>query len=151
MKLAEALQERADLNKKIAQLRSRLVMNAIQQEGEKTVEDPQELMKELNHCIVNLQALICKINITNCNTIVKGKSLTEWIAIKDCLTLKIQSYREVLDAASRIAQRATRSEIKILSAIDVNNHQKELDAMSKELRIIDNTIQEINWTTALIS
>ena len=95
-------------------------------------------MKELNHCIDNLQALICKINITNCNTIVKGKSLTEWIAIKDCLTLKIQSYREVLDAASRIAQRATRSEIKILSAIDVNNHQKELDAMSKELRIIDN-------------
>ena len=40
-------------------------------------EKNEELMKELNHCIDNLQALICKINITNCNTIVKGKSYKE--------------------------------------------------------------------------
>ncbi|MBR4970400.1 MAG: DIP1984 family protein [Paludibacteraceae bacterium] len=151
MKLAEALQERADLNKKIAQLRSRLVMNATVQEGEKTAENPQELLKELNSCLENLQSLIGAINITNCKTIVKGKSLTELIANKDCLTLKIQSYRELLDAASRLAQRATRTEIKIESAIDVQKYQNELDQMSKELRILDNTIQELNWTTLLIT
>lgn len=33
MKLAEALQERADLNKKIEQLRSRITSNALMQEG----------------------------------------------------------------------------------------------------------------------
>jgi hypothetical protein len=151
MKLAEALQERADLNKKIAQLRSRLVMNATVQEGEKTAENPQELLKELNSCLENLQSLIGAINITNCKTIVKGMSLTELIANKDCLTLKIQSYRELLDAASRLAQRATRTEIKIESAIDVQKYQNELDQMSKELRILDNTIQELNWTTLLIT
>jgi hypothetical protein len=151
MKLAEALQERADLNKKIAQLRSRLVMNATVQEGEKTAENPQELLKELNSCLENLQSLIGAINITNCKTIVKGKSLTELIANKDCLTLKIQSYRELLDAASRLAQRATRTEIKIESAIDVQKYQNGLDQMSKELRILDNTIQELNWTTLLIT
>ena len=35
MKLAEALKERADLNIKIEQLRSRLTANALVQEGEK--------------------------------------------------------------------------------------------------------------------
>ena len=39
MKLAEALQERADLNRNIGQLRERLRSNALVQEGENTVED----------------------------------------------------------------------------------------------------------------
>ena len=45
MKLAEALQERADLNRKIAQLKSRLLNNVLVQEGEKTVEDPNFLTR----------------------------------------------------------------------------------------------------------
>ena len=40
MKLAEALQERADLNKKISDLRGRLNQNSLVQEGEKPNEDP---------------------------------------------------------------------------------------------------------------
>ena len=47
MKLAEALQERADLNRRIAQLRSRLESNALVQEGEKPAEDPNELWQEM--------------------------------------------------------------------------------------------------------
>lgn len=38
MKLAEALQERADLNRKIQQLQSRLMNNATVQEGEEPPE-----------------------------------------------------------------------------------------------------------------
>ena len=48
MKLAEALQERADLNKKIQQLQQRINSNVLVQEGEKSQEDPQALMKELD-------------------------------------------------------------------------------------------------------
>ena len=48
MKLAEALQERADINKKISQLRSRLSNNLLVQEGEKTAEDPLALLKEMD-------------------------------------------------------------------------------------------------------
>ena len=47
MKLAEALQERADLNRRIEQLRYRLSNNVLVQEGEKPLEDPTALLEEL--------------------------------------------------------------------------------------------------------
>ena len=45
MKLAESLQERADLNRKIEQLRMRIQNNVLVQEGEKPAEKPEKLMK----------------------------------------------------------------------------------------------------------
>ena len=149
MKLAEALQERADLNRRIEQLRARLSNNALVQEGENPAENPEELLVELDACISRLEELMAKINLTNCKTVVDGKTLTELIAQKDTLTLKIASYRDLIDFASRIAQRATRSEIKIMSAVDVKALQKKTDEMAKQLRLIDNTIQQTNWTTEL--
>lgn len=149
MKLAEALQERADLNRKIAQLRSRLEMNATVQEGEKPAEDPAELMEELDGCIERLEELIVRINLTNCGTKADGKSLTELIARRDCLTLKIGAYRSLLDQASSITQRMSMNEIKILRAVDVKAIQKQTDALSRELRQLDNTIQQANWQTEL--
>ena len=47
MKLAEALQERADINRSIEQLNSRLNNNILVQEGEKPAEDPMKLKNEL--------------------------------------------------------------------------------------------------------
>lgn len=149
MKLAEALQERADLNKRIAQLSSRLCMNATVQEGEKPAEDPAELIRELEECTARLEELITKINLTNCKTTVDGVTLTELISKKDILTLKINSYRDLLNNASRLSQRATRSEIKILSTVNVKELQKRVDDLSKELRITDNKIQETNWKTEI--
>ena len=146
MKLAEALQERADLNRKIAQLRSRLEMNATVQEGEKPAEDPAEL---LDGCIRRLEELMVRINLTNCETKADGKSLTELIARRDCLTLKIGVYRAIQDQASSITQRMSLNEIKILRAVDVKAIQKQADALSKELRQTDNTIQQANWQTEL--
>ena len=66
MKLAVALQERNDLNQKIAQLKYRLELNAVVQEGEKTAENPEELLEELNKCYKKLEVLIARINKTNC-------------------------------------------------------------------------------------
>lgn len=147
MKLAEALQERADLNRRIESLRVRLNTNAIVQEGEKSPEDPKELLKELNRCTTRLEELIKKINITNCFTIVDGTSITAMIAKKDVLTNKISVYRDFLSCASNVAQRAKRTEIKLLSTVDIAALQKEIDDMSRELRIIDNKIQAANWAT----
>ncbi len=149
MKLAEALQERADLNKRIAQISSRLCINATVQEGEKPAEDPTELIKELEECTNRLETLISKINLANCKTTVNGISLTELISKKDILTLKINAYRNLLDNASRLSQRATRSEIKILSTVNVKEIQKHVDSLSKELRTTDNKIQETNWKTEI--
>ena len=147
MKLAEALQERADLNRRIAQLRSRLINNALKQEGEEPAEDPAELLSELDRCTEQLEAIISAINLANCRTKVDGNTLTELIARRDCLTLKIQSYRDLIAAASCTAQRATRSEIRILSSVNVKELQKTADDLSKELRQLDNLIQQTNWLT----
>ena len=147
MKLAEALQERADLNRKIAELRGRIINNALVQEGEKPAEEPDELIEEMNSALLRLNELIAGINLRNAATMVDGKTLTELIAERDTLTLKVQAYRATIDAASRIAQRATRSEIRIVSAVNVKELQKEADAASKKLRETDLKIQEINWLT----
>ena len=49
MKLAEALQERADLNKRIEQLSTRLSVNATVQEGKTPAENPARQRKEMQH------------------------------------------------------------------------------------------------------
>ena len=54
-----------------------------------------------------------------------------------------------MEAASQTAHRATRSEIRILSAVDVKAIQADVDAMAKELRLLDNKLQQTNWTTDL--
>ena len=149
MKLAEALQERADLNRRIEQLKVRILNNTVVQEGEKPAEDPQELLTELDECLEKQEELIIKINLTNCKTIVDGRSLTELIAQKDCLTWKLHSYRDFVNSASQLARRATRTEIKIFSTVNVKDMQKSVDKMAKELRVLDNMIQETNWKTEL--
>ena len=149
MKLAEALQERADLNRQIEQLKFRLANNAITQEGEVPAEDPGQLLERLNRSVARLEELMAAINLANCRTVVDGMTLTQLIARKDCLRLKIEAYRELAEAASQTAHRATRSEIRILSAVDVKAIQADVDAMAKELRLLDNKLQQTNWTTDL--
>ena len=65
MKLAEALQERADLVNNIERLRSRVRNNAQVQEGEEPAENPKALIKELNSCIERFEYLAAGINKTN--------------------------------------------------------------------------------------
>ena len=149
MKLAEALQERADLNRRIEQLRARLENNALVQEGESPAEDPSELLAELDRCLASLEELIGRINLTNSKTLVEGRTLTALIARRDCLTLKVTAYREFLQGASQTSHRATRSEIRIRSTVPVAQLQKTVDQMSRELRLLDNQIQQTNWTTEL--
>lgn len=149
MKLAEALQERADLNSKMNELRSRLSNNATVQEGESPAENPAELLSQLDECAARLEELIARINATNCATVTERGTLTELIAKRDCLTLRLSAYRNLVDEASCLAPRATRTEIKIVSAVDVKKLQKQADELAKELRLTDNLIQQSNWLTEL--
>ena len=150
MKLAEALQERADLNRKIDELRGRLTSNALVQEGEKTAEDPAALLRELDKAIARLGELIARINATNAATVDGGETITELIARRDVLTVQVRVYRDVVSEASQTARRAMRTEIKVLSAVDVPALQKKADKLAQELRRTDNRIQELNWKTELL-
>ena len=150
MKLAEALQERADLNRKIEQLRVRFAANALVQEGEQPAEDPEQLKAELDEAIDRLEYYIERINMTNAVTMIDGKSVTSLIARRDALSLKIETYREIVRAASQTTTRMRVSEIRIRPSISVREWQKQIDHLSRVLRVIDNTLQENNWKTELI-
>ena len=87
--------------------------------------------------------------MTNCSTVVDGMSLTQIIARKDALTLKLSIYRDLVNTSSRSAFRARNSEIKIIPTVSVRELQKQVDSLSKELRLLDNSLQQTNWTVDL--
>ena len=131
-------------------MKDRIERNVLVQEGEAPTEDPMVLKKELDSCIERLAYLIAAINKTNCETKVDGKSITELLAGKDALLVKASAYRDTVYTGNSNTNRARNTEIKIIPVIDVKAWQKETDDIAKEIRAIDNKIQETNWTTELI-
>ncbi len=150
MKLATALSERADLQRRLTQLQTRLNNNAKVQEGEKPAEDPADLLRELEGVITRLEELVTRINLTNSQTFADGVSMTALLAKRDCLSKKLAVLRDFLDNASARVDRYSQKEIRILSTVDVAKLQKQVDDLSKELRLIDEQIQGLNWTTDLL-
>jgi len=150
MKLAEALQERADINKRINELRRRLENCLLVQEGEEPAEDPNTLLCELDGATERLAELMTAINATNCNTKVNGMSLTEIIAKKDALSLKHSAYKELVYTAGNNTYRARGTEIKVIAVIKAAELQKTVDKLAKEIRLLDNLLQETNWKTEMV-
>lgn len=150
MSLAEALQLRADIKTRIAQLHSRLNDNAKVQEGEAPAEDPLRLIELLNAECSAYEELIRRINLTNAATVLDGQTLTALLARRDTLSLELSIMRDFLQQASQRIDRYSKTEIKILPTVDVTAMQKTVDAKSKELRQLDAAIQKLNWNTMLI-
>ena len=150
MKLATALSERADLQRRISELGTRLNNNAKVQEGESPAEDPKVLLIELNNDLVRLEELIARINKTNNETHYGEQTITDLIAHRDCLKERIRIMRDFLNASSEKVSRYSKAEIKILSTVSVPQLQKQVDMYSKQLRETDELIQSLNWTTELL-
>ena len=150
MKLANALSERADVQKRLQQLAVRMNNNAKVQEGQKPAEDPAALLKELDALCARMEKLVAAINLTNSRTVADGVTLTELLSRRDALKQRMSILRSFLDTASSKIDRYSRSEIVIESTVSVAKLQKQVDALSKELRELDEKIQELNWTTDLI-
>ena len=149
MKLAAALSERADLQRRLSEIGIRLNNNSKVQEGEEPSESPEELMAELDRTVERLEQLMACINLTNSKTSREGKTITELLAHRDCLKSRIQVMRNFLDNASNKVGRMTHSEIRIKSTVPVSEIQKRVDLLSNELRQSDEMIQELNWTSLL--
>lgn len=151
MKLANALSQRSELQTRIRQLETRLNNNALVQEGEKPAEDPMELLKELEEDYARLEELISAINRTNNSTRTEsGATLSGLLARRDCLKGKLGGLRNFLNNASAMVHRHGASEIRIRSTVNVRRLQKQVDELAKELRELDEAIQEKNWTTELL-
>jgi len=151
MKLAEALILRADYKKRAAQLRQRIVSNAKVQEGEAPAENPQLLLEEFERVAEGTLDLIKRINKTNINTpFDANRTLTDALAERDVLAARRKVYADLVEAASALQDRYSRSEIKFASTVSVKEIQKQVDALAKAYRELDTAIQGLNWSTDLV-
>ena len=66
------------------------------------------------------------------------------------MTGRLRILRDFLNSARAVVNRRTVGEIRIRSAVNVRELQKQVDRDAKALRELDETIQEKNWTTELV-
>ena len=150
MKLAEALVLRADLQKRIEQLRARLRQSALVQEGEQPPEDPSELLAEAARLADELARLIFRINRANlATTLPDGTTLTESIARRDALQTQYSLIETAADTAANRIDRYGRSEIRKVATVDVGALRKQMERLAQERRELDTAIQATNWATEL--
>lgn len=150
MKLAEALSLRADHQKRLAQLKARLLRNAKVQEGDQPSENPTQLLAEVSTVSADLLSLIQRINATNsATTLASGVTIADAIAQRDVLRLQHSIYSDLAEAASIQQTRGTRSELKFTSTVVVHEIQRTADQLAQDIRLLDAQIQAANWTVEL--
>ena len=150
MKLAEALIQRSDIQKNIAQLRERLVLNAKVQEGDSPAENPEALMDALASQTAAFIELVRRINRTNAAPLADGIRIADLLTERDALTTQAKILREFLKEAAARTDRYSAQEIAILSTVNVAEKQKAVDLLAKHIRELDTRIQGLNWTTDLL-
>lgn len=150
MKLAEALVERADANRRLQELRSRIIRNAKYQEGEAPAEDPQELLREYSEVAASFERLAVRINQAN-NQIQfgNGLSMVEALARRDVLKMRHSLYKSLADEATPQQNRYSKSEIKFIGSVNVRETQASADRLAREHRELDALIQQANWSTEI--
>ncbi|MEW1960873.1 DIP1984 family protein [Microbacterium sp. NPDC077644] len=149
MKIAEALTARADLQRRIEQLRARITANARYQEGEEPAEDAAALLGEAEKDLVGLRELIRRINATNARLDLGADgTMTDALAARDVLRLQHSLLADAAAAASGSdsGMRQMRSELRQIAALPVAQLREAADRVAQELRELDNRIQEANWT-----
>lgn len=151
MKLAEALILRADLQKRIEQIKNRLRNNILVQEGEQPSEEPESLMEEFINSQNELSEIIKKINKTNNTTKFNEKlMLSDALVERDRLLETRSLFSDAVNRASEKTDRYSRTEIKYISTINVKEFQEEVNKLSKAYRELDTAIQGLNWTVELV-
>ena len=149
MKIAEALTARADLQRRIEQLRARITANARYQEGEEPAEDAAALLVQADADLLLLRDLIGRINATNSRLDLGADgTMTDALAARDVLRLQHSLLADAAAAASGANDqflRQMRSELRQISALPVAELRSRADAVAQELRELDNRIQQANW------
>lgn len=150
MRLAEALIERAEIQKLNSQLITRAESNAKVQEGDAPAENPKDLLNEYKNNMERFLYLVQKINLTNSTTSFDEKeTMADAIARRDSIKSQIASLRRIIAAMQITQSRYSTTEIRFVRCLDVKVVQTEIDSLSKLYRQIDTRLQELNWTTDL--
>lgn len=155
MKLAEALLHRVALKTEIAQLESRIVKNALVQEGEEPQEDSNVLLREFVKKNEELTRLITRIQRTNAREKLIGpddrpleSTLQDALVKRDGRMTLAESLRSIGGNAMP-DMRYRQMEIKLITTLDIAEIQYEANRLAKEGRELDILIQKTNWAVEL--
>ncbi len=153
MRLAEALIERAALQRQVEQLQARIVQNARYQEGEEPAEDATALLAEVDRVLQHLTGLVVAINLTNAAIrTVDGEPVTAVLARRDELRRRHALLTAAADSAAGSSwggARQLRSELRWMPALPVAQLRREADQVAKTLRDLEASIQRVNWEADL--
>lgn len=151
MKLAEALIERAEIQKKNGQLIKRIQDNVKVQEGDLPAEKYETLIDEYEKNMIRFLELVQRINETNSKTAFNEEmNISDAIARRDYLGSRIGAYRGIYEASTIKLDRYNRHEVKFVRCISVTEIQDKINTLSKEYRELDTKLQGLNWTIDLL-
>lgn len=144
MKLAEALAQRKDLTKKIAELGVRATSNSTVEKGEVPYENVLDLLNQIESLSKELQQLTVSINLTNNKNGIMEKS-----TLRDMYRNMSNVYRNVANATR--TSRYGRDEIIYVPTVDIKEMNKTADDYANQARKLDIEIQQIDWEAELVT
>lgn len=141
MKLAEALLLRADLQKRIEQIKNRLRNNIMVQEGEAPSEEPEDLLREFLSCQNELATIIKRINKTNNTTMYNEEwTLSDALVERDIL----------LDNNGPLTTFSSRIELSYLLGLIGEQTRRDLNLIRKIRNEFAHTSNPISFETESI-
>lgn len=155
MKLAEALVERADLQKRMFELKNQINRNLQVEDGEKPEETVEDLMKEFTELAKRQTKLVAAINRTNSTTEVedgdyKGLTIMHLLAKRDSIAQVKNQYTALSQESVETSYGRTKDDIKFVLTFSPKAMRKEADKLAKEHREIDTLIQSLNWAVDVV-
>jgi hypothetical protein len=153
MKLAEALIERAALQRQDRAIVRHIEENVRLPEDDEPTASVDSLIKQYEANMARLTELIRRINKTNCLTEMEGGTITDAIARRDCLSSQIKAYTDIYNSVtSHDRGRFDNGEVRLkyVRHMDSRELKDKIDHLSQEFRILDTALQGMNWTVELL-
>lgn len=120
------------------------------QEGDQPLDRPEDVLSRLDATLQQLRTLIYRINLTNTRTLVEGESLTDLLARRDTMQIRTRALSDAMASLRDQPNRYSRSEIKFVRTVSIDDFRRLYDTSAKELRELDLKIQGAGWVTDLI-
>lgn len=149
MTIAEALQEQANIEKKITQLKNNLGEATTKYPDEKAFFVYEDVVTELQETLKYRDDLTQKIRAANNNNYIDGMSLSEVfllrnrkIEMKGVYEFTINTVRNVARSTFRVADEPKQEVL-----VDRADIQKRINTLEGEIADLNTKLQKANWQT----
>jgi len=148
LKLAETLNLRGDLTRKITMLKKRLRAVCSVQEGTTPADSAEDLIAEIFEVIERVHALEVVVHHANIALrMTDGSICMEVLAQREQLRAKRGVLTDAIDLANPERSYYSNREIRFLPGLDVKTVSKRADALAAEIHRLNTRIQQHNWAT----